>query len=270
MAGCLAATLASVISVHRKQSAEPTKAPAVILPSPAPAVATKAKPRAGRARFPAPAPVDPTGPILADLARAEAEQKSEAEKAAKLAASLEKALGAARAESSRWKRNMALTRAQLGAREGVANRLEGQAQMIAFERDALTKRQGPRQRDPQARSRSAELRRAPPPGPERDVAAADRHRVQPRGRDAPAARAVVRHGRPVVPLWVRRQLLHRGRHPRGGPRPAQGGPRRRRGRPLHLLHRPPRRRPLLLRGPDPPGADRHRLRLRAGRERVVD
>ena len=140
IAGCLAATLAAVIAVHRRQPNRTTKAPAVVLAATAPAVVPPTRPAQPPPPAPPPAPVDPTKSILAELAAAEAEQRAEAEKAARRIAALESATKAAKAESGRWRRGVALTQAQLDAREVVANRLEGQAEMAAFERDALARR----------------------------------------------------------------------------------------------------------------------------------
>lgn len=139
--GCLAATTAAVISVHRRPAPRAAKAPAVIvLAPPARAAESGPKPIPPPPPPPAPPPVDPTPKILAELATAADEQRAEAEKATQRIAALETAARSARAESDRWKRNLALTRAQLDAREVEANRIEGQADMVAFERDALAKR----------------------------------------------------------------------------------------------------------------------------------
>ncbi len=137
--GCLAGTLAAVISVYRRPSAQAAPATVVLAPS---APAPKAPEPSRVATVPAPAPptVDPTAKIVAELATAEAEQRAEAEKAAQRIAALETATKAALAESDRWKRSLALTRAQLDAREAEATRLEGDAQMAGFERDALARR----------------------------------------------------------------------------------------------------------------------------------
>jgi hypothetical protein len=134
--GCLAATLAAVISVYRRPPA-PTAPPVVVVAPPAPAPKAAPAPEPGP---PEPPPVDPTEKIVAELAAAGDEQRAEAEKAARRIAALETAARAADAESDRWKRSLALTRAQLDAREAQANRLEGDAQMAGFERDALAKR----------------------------------------------------------------------------------------------------------------------------------
>src|SRR5437763_3625895 len=78
--GCLAGTLVAVISIHRRQPTRRPTAPAVVIPSPAPAVAVAVapKPEPPLAPPPVPTPVDPTKAIVAELAAAEAEQRSEA------------------------------------------------------------------------------------------------------------------------------------------------------------------------------------------------
>ncbi len=139
IAGCVAATLAAVISVHRRQPPRSAKAPPVVVLAPPAPVVPVQKPAPPPPPLPEP-PVDPTKKIVAELAAAEAEQRTEAEKAARRIAALETATRAAQAESGRWKRGLALTRAQLDAREAEAGRIEGQAEMIAFERDALARR----------------------------------------------------------------------------------------------------------------------------------
>ena len=138
--GCLAGTLVVVVSIHRRQPVRRPTAPSVVLLTPAPKVALTPAPEPPPLPPPAPPPVDPTKKIVAELASAEAEQRAEAEKAAQRIAALETATRAALAESDRAKRTLSLTRAQLDAREADANRREGEAQMAAFERDALAKR----------------------------------------------------------------------------------------------------------------------------------
>ncbi|HEY2158169.1 MAG TPA: hypothetical protein VGH33_21245, partial [Isosphaeraceae bacterium] len=139
LGGCLAGTLAAVISVYRRPPPRPAPATVVLAP-PAPAPKAPEPVRPAPAPAPAPPAVDPTAKMVAELAAAEAEQRAEAEKAARRIAAIETATKAALAESDRWKRNLALTRGQLDAREAEANRLEGDAQMAGFERDALARR----------------------------------------------------------------------------------------------------------------------------------
>ncbi len=139
LGGCLAGTLAAVMSVYRRPSPKPVS-PTVVLAPPAPAPKGPEPGRPAPAPAPAAPAVDPTQKIVAELAAATDEQRAEAEKAAQRIAALETATKAALAESDRWKRNLALTRAQLDAREAEANRLEGEAQMAGFERNALARR----------------------------------------------------------------------------------------------------------------------------------
>ncbi len=105
LGGCLAGTLAAVISVYRRPPPRPAPATVVLAP-PAPAPKGPEPVRAAPAPAPAPPAIDPTQKIIAELAEAEAEQRAEAEKAAQRIAALETATKAAVAESDRWKRSL--------------------------------------------------------------------------------------------------------------------------------------------------------------------
>ena len=140
---CVIATLATVIAVHRRK---PTPRPLPVVAAPAAvevkvveAKTSKPLPTPPPPK-PAPAPEDPTKAIVAELARAESEQRLEAVRADRQVAALAAATRTAKAESDRSKRGMSLTKAQLDARAADAGRRESQVELAGMERDALARR----------------------------------------------------------------------------------------------------------------------------------
>jgi len=140
IAGCTASTLAALVTAHRRGASRPRPElpPAVVASGPAVVAATLA----AVAVEPPPAPpaVDPTPPILARLAAAEADQRQEADRVRGRAAALDAAARSARAESERWKRTSTLALGQIQARRTEALRVESKAELAALERDALARR----------------------------------------------------------------------------------------------------------------------------------
>lgn len=155
---CLAGSLALIMATHRRAAMKepaPRKIKATV-PIPPPVVRVEPpKPPA-----PPPArvepPVDPTKEIVARLALAEHEQKTEARRADRRAEALEVARREATARSQSWKHRVMAVRAQVDALSDRAETLEKAADALALQRDALAReRDASRAALAKARTRSS-------------------------------------------------------------------------------------------------------------------
>jgi len=132
----LAGTLGAIVTTYRRRPARMPKVEVAFI-APVPPRVDPPAPVPAPIPPPLPAPIDPTPSIVAKLAAAEAEQQAEADRLDREAAGLERARVAAEAEADRWRRRVALARAQLAALDEKAGTLEARADALALERDVL-------------------------------------------------------------------------------------------------------------------------------------
>ena len=154
---CLAGSLALIMATHRRATMKASAPQKVAASVPiAPPVVRVVPPKPPALPPPVEPPVDATKEILARLALAEHEQKTEARREDRRVEVLEVARREAEARSQSWKRRVMAVRAQVDALDDRAATLEKAADALQLQRDALAReRDASRAALAKARTRSS-------------------------------------------------------------------------------------------------------------------
>ena len=140
---CVGGTLGLVMAMHRRVAVQSTPKPPAAVLVPPPASPQPPTPKRQSVALPSPPPLeDPTPKVLAELARQADEERSHAQRADRLTASIEQSVENAKRGSARWRLREALVRKQVDGLEQAAKRTAGEADKLDRLKDALETRLG--------------------------------------------------------------------------------------------------------------------------------